>query len=241
MSPTMPRDGGDAVTEENPGAAQSTDGTPQADPSISSAPATDPSAVPTAAERLEAIRARRRSRNGRGLLKALAYGIGTGLLVLVIGLAVVTVIIPKASGATTLTVLTGSMRPKLPPGTLLVVKSKPLSDIHIGNVITYEPNPDNPHVVISHRVVAITSGTDGSYTFTTKGDNNNTVDPPVSGKQVVAVLWYSVPWMGWIANGRSWIVVVIAVLLLVYAGYTLLESRRRRNQPEEDRPIYRPF
>lgn len=191
---------------------------------------------------LAQIRARRGRRTGLGLLKAFGYGVGAGLLVLVVGLAVVTVIIPRATGATTLTVLTGSMRPKLPEGTLLIVKSRPLSEIHIGSVITYEPNPSDPHTVISHRVVAITTGTDGSYTFTTKGDANNAVDAPVTGKQVVAVLWYSVPWMGWIANGRSWVVIVIAVLLLVYAAYTLFEGRRRKgHQGDGERPIYRPF
>jgi signal peptidase len=204
-------------------------------------------AAPAALELSEAekaladVRARRGNRTGHGLLRALGYGLGIGVLALVLLLAVVTVIIPRASGAHTLSVLTGSMRPKFPEGTLMVVKETSLSNIHIGNVITFEPNADDPHTVVTHRVVAITTGTDGSYTFTTKGDANNATDTPVSGKQVVGKLWYAVPWMGWLSNGRSWIIIVIAVLLIAYAGYTLVESRRRKNSHADGRPIYRPF
>jgi signal peptidase len=204
------------------------------------ATAPEGSAPSSVDETLAAVRDRRNSRTGRGLLKALGYGLGIGALALVLLLAVVTVIVPKASGATTLSVLTGSMRPKFPEGTLLVVKSKPLSEIHIGNVITYEPNANDPHTVVTHRVVAITTGTDGSYTFTTKGDNNTAVDAPVAGKQVVAVLWYSVPWMGWISNGRGWIPLVLAVLLVGYALYTLVGNRRHPKTADE-RSVYRPF
>lgn len=197
---------------------------------------------PSDAERaLADVRARRNRRAGRGLLRALGYGIGIGVLALVLLLAVVTVIVPRVAGAHTLSVLTGSMRPKFPEGTLMVVRERPLSSVHIGNVITYEPQADNPHVVVTHRVVAITTATDGSFTFTTKGDANTATDDPVSGKQVVGVLWYSVPWMGWISNGRSWIVILVAVLLIVYAGYSLLENRRRKTGHPDGRPIYRPF
>ncbi len=52
--------------------------------------------------------------------------LATGLVVLVLG---VVVVVPKVGGATAYTVLTGSMRPTMPPGTLVVVKPvKPDAD-----------------------------------------------------------------------------------------------------------------
>jgi signal peptidase len=173
---------------------------------------------------------------GRGVWRALGTGLSAGLLALIVGLALVTIIIPRASGATALTVLTGSMEPKLPPGTLLVVKPKPIEDIQIGDVVTYEPNANDATTVISHRVIGITDNPDGTRTFTVKGDANTTADAPVRQKQVVATLWYAVPWLGW-ANSftgganSAWLVPVAAGLLLVYAAWNfisgLVERKRR--------------
>ncbi|WP_162940244.1 signal peptidase I [Gryllotalpicola protaetiae] len=172
-----------------------------------------------------------------GFWRALGTGISAGILAIIIGIAAVTVIIPHATGATPLTVLTGSMRPHLPPGTLLVVRPVKPADIRIGDVVTYEPNPNDASTVISHRVIAITSGTDGSRVFTVKGDANNTADAPVQSKQVVAKLWYSVPLMGWVNSAvsgvhRGWMIPAAAALLIGYALWNvvsgLIDRRRKR-------------
>ena len=44
------------------------------------------------------------------------------LLLLMIGVLAVMVVIPRLTGSTAYTVLTGSMEPTMPPGTLIVVK-----------------------------------------------------------------------------------------------------------------------
>lgn len=170
------------------------------------------------------------------LRKALATGLSLGLLGLVLGLAAVTVVVPKLAGATPLTVLTTSMRPHLPPGTLLVVRPRPVDQIRIGDVVTYEPRPNDP-TLVSHRVVGITTSTDGTRVFTVRGDANAEADPPVRARQVRAVLWYSVPWLGWVneaVNGhwRRVAVPVGAGLCFAYAGWmflgALVRGARRR-------------
>lgn len=169
--------------------------------------------------------------------RAIGTGLSAGLLAIIIGLALVTIIIPRASGATALTVLTGSMEPKLPPGTMLVVKPKPIDQIRIGDVVTYEPNPNDSTTVISHRVIGITTNPDGTRTFTVKGDANPAPDAPVQSKQVVAVLWYSLPWLGWVSNyvggtTSAWAIPIAAGLLLIYALWNFVagavEQRRKR-------------
>ncbi|GAA4166212.1 hypothetical protein GCM10022286_30530 [Gryllotalpicola daejeonensis] len=172
------------------------------------------------------------------LLRAIGTGLSAGLLALIICLALAVIVVPRLTGSTTLTVLTGSMEPKLPPGTLLVVKPEPIDRIHVGDVVTYEPNPNDATTVISHRVTAIRVGTDGSRVFTVKGDANNTADAPVQSKQVVAVLWYSVPLLGWVNTwvggiGSGWLIPAAAALLLSYAAWNLIagareQARRRR-------------
>jgi signal peptidase len=164
---------------------------------------------------------------------------------MVLGLAVVLIVVPKVAGATPLTVLTGSMEPRLPPGTLIVVKPTPVDEIRIGDVVTYQIESGRPEVV-SHRVTEIVSSSDGGTAFVTKGDANSEPDAAlVLPEQVRGTLWYSVPWLGFVnqvVNGdaRSWIVPLLAVALLGYAGYALatgmLEAHRRRTRRARPAP-----
>lgn len=191
-----------------------------------------------------ARRGRRSPRTGwRAVVHALALGLSTGLLVIVAGLAVVLIVVPKATGSTPLTVLTQSMDPTLPPGTLLVVRPTPVEDIRIGDVVTYQITSGQP-AVISHRVVSVASSSDGSRTFTLKGDNNALADPePVMAAQVRGVVWYSLPDIGLVnqlVNGsRSWLVPAIAGVLLAYGAVmvtigTVSAVRRRRAAGDAD-------
>lgn len=189
-------------------------------------------------------RASREPRTGwRAVAHALALGLTTGLLVIVAGLAVVLIVVPKATGSTPLTVLTQSMDPTLPPGTLLVVRPTQADDIRIGDVVTYQITSGQP-AVISHRVTAVQSSSDGSRTFTLKGDNNALADPaPVTAAQVRGVVWYSLPDVGLVnqlVNGsRSWLVPAIAGVLLAYGAVmiaigTVSSARRRRTRRHSD-------
>jgi signal peptidase len=171
-----------------------------------------------------------------GVMHYVGIGLSVGLLSLVLLLALVTIVVPKVAAATPMTILTTSMEPKLPPGTLIVVKPKPLDDIRVGDVMTYQIQPGDP-AVISHRVVAINHNSNGDRTFVTKGDNNSDRDPVVIEEQVRGVLWYSVPYLGWVnsmVNGsqRTWITPAVAICLLGYAAYMIvagaLSARKKR-------------
>ncbi len=152
-------------------------------------------------------------------------------------LAVLVIVLPIAVGGSALTVLTNSMAPKFPPGTLIVIKPTPVDEIAVGDVLTYQIESGKP-AVVSHRVVARSVSTaDGSVSFTTRGDNNAVDDAkPVQEVQVRGTLWYAIPYLGWVNNGvngelRPIIVPVIAGLLFAYAAWTVfstIRSRRRR-------------
>jgi signal peptidase len=156
------------------------------------------------------------------------FGISAGFLAVILGIGVVAVALPRVTGSVPLTVLSPSMSPSLPVGTMLIVRpidAAQMHEIRIGDVISFLPHPNDP-TLITHRVVGITSIADGSFVFRTQGDANATPDAPVREKQVRAVLWYSLPGLGWVndlinAQGnRSWIVPAAAGALFVYAGYT---------------------
>ena len=183
-----------------------------------------------------------RERGSRdGVLAWLWYGVSAGLLALVLGLAVVTIALPRLAGAVPLTVLSPSMEPALPIGTMLVVRPLSEAEMHtvrIGDVISYQPNPLDP-TLVTHRVIGITSVQDGSFIFATQGDANAQPDAPVRSLQVRAKLWYSIPGLGWVNNlvnaqgNRAWIIPSAAGALFAYTGYTVI-STIVKNVKEKD-------
>jgi len=185
----------------------------------------------------------RRAARERGLLYYLGLGLSAGLLAFLVLVGALVIAIPAISGATPMTILTQSMEPTYPPGTLVIVKPIDASDIRIGDPVTYQLKSGEPEVV-THRVVAITT-TDGELSFTTKGDNNSIADGvPVKPVQIRGTVWYSVPYIGYantLVNGdnRAWIVPLIAVGLFGYAGYSIASGiaqtlrRKRRAQQAE--------
>jgi len=162
----------------------------------------------------------------KSLLHYLGMGISAGLFGLVVLVGAIVIVIPAAAGAMPLTVLTSSMEPGLPPGTLIVVKPIETNEIAMGDVLTYQIESGKPGV-ITHRITGITNSSDGTRTFTLKGDNNDVADElQVLPIQVVGKLWYSVPWIGNVSNyvngaGSSWFAPAIAVALFIYAGFMI--------------------
>ncbi len=171
----------------------------------------------------------------RGVLHYLLLGINVGVFVLVAAIAALVLIIPAATGSVALTVLTGSMEPGLPPGSMVVVKPTDPADVRIGSIITYQWEPGEP-ALVTHRVTEVVSNSDGTFTWTTQGDNNSEPDPnPVTQEQLRGVVWYSLPLVGWVSNLvagdlRPILVPVIGGALLVYAAVLVVQSLRGRRK-----------
>ncbi len=180
----------------------------------------------------------RRAQRSRGLFYYLGLGLSAGLLAFLGLVGTLVILVPAVTGSTPMTILTGSMEPTYPPGTLIIVKPVAVDAIRIGDPITYQLKSGEPEVV-THRVVAISSASVGLL-LTTRGDNNAVDDPtPVLPVQVRGTVWYSVPYIGYVntvVNGdnRSWIVPLSAVALFAYAGWMftsgIVQSLRRKRR-----------
>jgi signal peptidase len=170
-------------------------------------------------------------------------------LVILTALAAVAlaVAVPRIAGGTPYTVLTGSMEPGLPPGTLVVVRPVDPEDIAVGDVITFQLESGKP-AVATHRVVAVGTRLDGEQVFTTQGDANGAPDRnPVRTVQVQGRLWYSVPYLGHLNSAltgkqRQGAVLVVSVLLAGYAAFMFVGAvrdgvRRRRSPRTDDEPV----
>lgn len=190
----------------------------------------------------------RSERHEKGLLRYLGLGLGAGLLAFVVLVAVLAIVVPALSGSTTYTILTRSMEPSMPPGTMIVVTPTPASELRIGDAITYQIESGKPDV-ITHRIISIIHVSDGTLRFTTQGDNNAAADETdVIEEQLRGKVWYSIPYLGWVSafmNGenRVWIVPVLAAGLFTYAGYlvagSIVGKRRQRKARDEARTARR--
>ncbi|SIS21951.1 signal peptidase I [Williamsia sterculiae] len=155
------------------------------------------------------------------------------LLLFFVGILLATIVIPKIAGAQPYTILTSSMTPKYPPGTLIVVRKVDASSLVIGDVVTYQIRSGEPDV-ISHRVVGFTFDQQGNRLLTTQGDAVPVPDErPVQAAQVRGKLWYSVPYLGYVNNWltgstRLVVVYVIAGILFLYAIAQFVGSARER-------------
>lgn len=105
---------------------------------------------------------------------------------------------PHIGGYRTLSVLSGSMRPGIPVGAIVIVTPESPRELRVGQIVTYQI-PVEDRRIVSHRVVEVVegAGTD-SPTFRTKGDANDAPDTwlaTVSGPTVWQVR-RSIPGMG---------------------------------------------
>lgn len=168
-------------------------------------------------------------RKARGLLYYLGWGISAGLLALVVLVGVLAILVPAVTGSTPMTILTNSMKPTYPPGTLVIVRPIEPEAIRIGMPITYQLE-SGKDVFVTHRVIAITHSSNGKTSFTLKGDANGAADEaPVLPVQIRGEVWYSIPYLGWVntfvgGENRGWIVPVLAGGLFLYAGYAVASS-----------------
>lgn len=150
------------------------------------------------------VRVRRRAGDGgrTGVLWWLGQTLSWLVLFLVLALAVVMIVIPRIGGATAYTVLTGSMRPGLPPGALIVVRPVDPHEVRIDDVLTYQLKSGEP-AVVTHRVVGVGATADGELRFTLRGDANTANDPVILPEQIRGGLWYSVPLLGYVNSAIS--------------------------------------
>lgn len=101
-----------------------------------------------------------------------------------------------ALGVRPLVVVSGSMRPGIDVGDIVIVQPVRAEKLSAGDVIAFETRSGTT----IHRIVRGASGSDVGRYFVTKGDNNKTKDAePVVAENVMGRVRTVVPWVGWIS------------------------------------------
>lgn len=126
---------------------------------------------------------------GGKLVPALCNLLGILILVFVI-LSCIPVTVPRFFGYEIFNVVSGSMEPEIPVGSLVYVESAPAKDILEGDVIAFQSGDS----VITHRVMR-NRNIEGE--FVTKGDANETEDlNPVPHENLIGRVKYHFPMAG---------------------------------------------
>ena len=131
-------------------------------------------------------------------------------------------------------IISPSMEPEYSVGDLIYVKEVDPSTIKVGDVITFIVNEDL--VVGTHRVVSIDTE---KRQFTTKGDTNDTEDPPVHFNNVIGVPQFSIPKLGYVSDfiqnpPGMYITLGVGLLLiaLVFVPDMIGKKKKSEDSPE---------
>ena len=169
------------------------------------------------------------NRKGGKFLPALLQTLGILMLVVVIVTAI-PLSLPRLFGYEIYNVISPSMEPLLPMGTLIYTKQLVPETVQEGDVIAFLSNGS----VVTHRVVK-NRFVEGD--FLTKGDANDENDPsPISYGALIGRMEFHIPLLGNMLSVYSSFTGKIYILLLALSGYlcTVLAGRLRdRNLPPE--------
>lgn len=120
------------------------------------------------------------------------------LPVMLVALALLVVALPKAAGYEWRTVVTGSMRPVLQPGDVVLI-SPTSEEVTVGDVVAF-PDPTQLGRDILHRVTGIAD----SGALVTKGDANGVADPwQISSSEVIGTQVLALPKLGFLVAAVS--------------------------------------
>ncbi len=88
----------------------------------------------------------------------------------------------------------GSMSPNILVGDIVVAREVPVESVQVGDIITFYQDG----VTIVHRVIDIQNNA-GKITFITRGDANDSVDPPVLVENYRGKVVFWIPKIGWVS------------------------------------------
>lgn len=154
----------------------------------------------------------------------------------VLGVASLLVFVASwAFGVKPLVVISGSMEPTVPVGSVVLARSVPATEITVGDIVTVERPRDLG--LITHRVVSTTQTEGGATELVLRGDANAVDDPePYSVTTAGRYVWH-VPGLGRVAlflQTRGGLVVAGAVVLVLLAVFVLDPARMVRDDEPGD-------
>jgi len=176
------------------------------------------------------------SRNAKVLLRSI-----TTIMVCIAILFAFFISAIRVFGVDVFGVLTGSMEPTYPTGSLIYVKPVDTSTLRVNDVITFSLSPN---VIATHRIVEIVPDENNPSVvrYRTKGDANNSVDASlVSAGNIIGKVVFSVPTLGYIASYIQsppgiYVAIAISILMIVFVFITDTVTADKKNDANPNAP-----
>lgn len=155
--------------------------------------------------------------------------------------------LPDVLGYKTYVVLSGSMAPAIPTGSVLIALPVSPTSLKVGDVIVY--NRSDVSESVTHRIVQVNDDVAGKPSFITKGDANSTPDSwtvqyngNTAGKVVLSVpfLGYAYHAVGSPRGRLIFLVVPVLVLTLLWLAEIWRPSHTLRRMERELPPNIAP-
>jgi signal peptidase I, archaeal type len=167
----------------------------------------------------------------RKVITSIAKVISSAIYLL-IAVAVIIALLPMIAGFRPVVVLSGSMEPTYPVGSVIYYKATQYEDINVGDAITFKIGGG---ALATHRVI---EKDEALQEFKTKGDNNPSEDVnPIAYANIVGkTAKVAIPHAGVIATYFKEIPVIIAIaaILIICSMLTPSKSKEENNDSNED-------
>ena len=168
------------------------------------------------------------------------WNAATTVLVAVVVILALLLAGARLVGYQVFTVLSGSMEPTYPVGSVLYVRQTDPQQIQPGTPITFMLNETT---VATHRVVEVVPDEEGTLWFRTKGDANETEDGGlVNYMNVLGTPQFCIPYLGYLAAfiqnppGSYLAMAVCAVLLILVFLPDLLSGGKKQGSADKTVP-----
>lgn len=96
----------------------------------------------------------------------------------------------RVGGYSLFRVVTGSMEPTIPVGTVLLAKETPIQNVEADDIVCFRStNPGSEGMIVTHRVMGVYETPDGVRCLRTKGDDNPSMDiTPVTQANLIGLI-----------------------------------------------------
>ncbi|MBR4706586.1 MAG: class B sortase [Pseudobutyrivibrio sp.] len=149
------------------------------------------------------------------------------ILITIVILACLPSVLPKLFGLQGYEVISGSMEPAIPVGSIVYVKDAGFEELSVGDVVAFEAGAS----VVTHRIVEINQS---DKLLRTQGDANSAMDfMPVAYVNVIGKVVFHFPLYGYVAAWVSEVIGKIVLVALLVLG-VVLSSDGSEKQPRKN-------
>ena len=173
----------------------------------------------------------------RSFVRRVGRAFSTLVMLVAVGFTLLVTVGPHFLPFQNFYIRTGSMRPGIPVGALVVATREPAANLHVGDIIVFD-RPGVPGDMVTHRIFAIEDSPTGPQ-FVTKGDANGVPDPwRVAATGEGWKYKFSVPYAGYAVGyakvllagiGPRGALVIICTVLALFMIWRVPDSQKKKS------------